>query len=92
MENNIITINFFKNKSYELTDNNPDINGLMKFALDIKDQFKIEDISVECEKHEFDKEGFEEILKESFNKFFDKLEVNSNELQTVLKDLKVNQA
>lgn len=91
MENNIIKICFTQNDSYELGSNNPNIDGLMEFAIGIKGKFNIDDISVECKRSEFDKDGFAEILKKSFTAFFDELEINSKQLSNILNDIEIQE-
>ncbi len=85
MENNI-KVNFTKELSITLSSDNPNIEEMMKVAIENKSNIDLEKITVECSIDSFDSEGFKSILKKSLETFYKDIEINTKELEKILKN------
>ena len=84
MENSIKVI-FTKEISITLSSDNPNIEEMMKVAIENKDKIDLEKITVDCEIDSFDSEGFKSIVKKSLETFYKDIELNKKELESILK-------
>jgi len=85
--NSLVIIFDSKNK-FNLSSNNPDLDGLIEMVIKLKDNCDFSKIRVETENSDFDIKGFEGILKNSITAFLDDIKVNEENFKKALYSIK----
>lgn len=85
MEDNKIYIYFDESNSFTLNSDNPDLESLMKKAIELKDKINLDSIEIKCNTENFDSDGFKKIIKNSFQKFYNDIDINIEDLNKILK-------
>ena len=85
---NNIKIIFDSKNSFTLTSNNPDLDSLISLIVKIKDDCDFTKIKIETENKEFDKDGFEGIIKNSRTAFLNDIKINKENLQKAINSIK----
>ena len=88
-EDTKVKILFDESNIFELSSNNPELDQLVKMIVSIKDKCDFSNIKVVCDKDDFDKYNFEEILKKSINDFIEEIKINHDNLEEALKELEI---
>lgn len=77
-------------KEIELTSNTPDMQKIIDFIVENRENINVDEISIETNDEQFDKNGFEEMIKEVVNEYLNKIKLEEDELDRLLKELKTN--
>ena len=85
---NNIKVIFDSENNFVLTSNNPDLDRLISVVVDIKDKCDFSKLKIETDNKEFDKDGFEVILKSSISSFLSDIKINKENLQKAINSIK----
>lgn len=85
-----LVIIFDSKNSFNLSSNNPDLDGLIEMVIKLKGDCDFSKIKVETENPDFDIKGFEGILKNSIVNFLNDIKVNNENLQKALDSIKMD--
>ena len=89
--NSDIVVIFDSQNSFTLTSNNPDLDGLISVVITIKNKCDFSKLKIETNNNEFDKKGFEGILKTSISTFLNDIKINKENLQKAINSIKNEQ-
>ena len=89
--NSDIVVIFDSQNSFTLTSNNPDLDGLISVIITIKDKCDFSKLKIETNNNEFDKKGFEGILKTSIFTFLNDIKINKENLHKAINSIKDEQ-
>lgn len=84
VQDNSIKIIFDNDNKIELNSNNPDLNNFVSKVVELKDTCNFENLEVETDNPDFDKEGFKSIVITSIKSFLKDIEINEEELNKAL--------
>ncbi len=89
MENKELVLKI-NDKKLVLTSNTPDMNKIIEFIVDNKNDIHIDDVSVEVDDDKFDKKGFEEMIKGVISDYLESLKLQKEQLDSIIEDLTNN--
>ena len=89
MENKELVLKI-NDKKLVLTSNTPDMNKIIEFIVDNKNDIHIDDVSVEVDDDKFDKKLFEEMIKGVISDYLESLKLQKEQLDSIIKDITNN--
>lgn len=90
MENEIIQLRLNKTVSVELSSDTPDMQTMIDIIVENRATINIDDITVSCSDDiDFDKEGFEEMIKEVIKQYLETLRLEESYYQQIIESLNV---
>lgn len=90
MENETIQLRLNKTVSVELSSDTPDMQTMIDIIVENRATINIDDITVSCpDDSDFDKEGFEEMIKEVIKQYLETLRLEESCYQQIIESLNV---
>lgn len=90
MENEKIQLRLNKTVSVELSSDTPDMQTMIDIIVENRTTINIDDITVSCSDDiDFDKEGFEEMIKEVIKQYLETLRLEESHYQQIIESLNV---
>lgn len=90
MENEKIQLRLNKTVSVELSSDTPDMQTMIDIIVENRTTINIDDITVSCSDDiDFDKEGFEEMIKEVIKQYLETLRLEEYHYQQIIESLNV---
>lgn len=90
MENEKIQLRLNKTVSVELSSDTPDMQTMIDIIVENRATINIDDITVSCSDDiDFDKEGFEEMIKEVIKQYLETLRLEESYYQQIIESLNV---
>lgn len=87
IQDNDIKIKFDAENEIILNSDNPDLNGFVSKVVELKEKCNFEQLSVETNNSDFDKEGFKGILLNSIKSFLEDIKISEEELKSALNSI-----
>ncbi len=90
MENEKIQLRLNETVSVELSSDTPDMQTMIDIIVENRATINIDDITVSCpDDNDFDKEGFEEMIKEVIKQYLETLRLEESCYQQIIESLDV---
>lgn len=90
MENEKIQLRLNETVSVELSSDTPDMQTMIDIIVENRATINIDDITVSCsDDNDFDKEGFEEMIKEVIKQYLETLRLEESCYQQIIESLNV---
>lgn len=87
METKEVKVVFNDGNEFILKNDAPDIAGLVRTIVNMRDDIKSDEISIECDHQGFDKQSFKEVLVEAINDFRQAISLDKDAYDAALKSL-----
>ena len=87
METKEVKVVFNDGEEFVLKNDAPDIAGLVRTIVKMKDEIKPEEISIECDYEGFDKESFKAVLVDAINDFRQAISLDKEAYEAAKKGL-----